>query len=170
MAIKVWSPGDVLTASDMNSWTIPLVAIKPSDTSRTSTTSVTADPDLVVAVAANSSYWFQCYLNYEGAATGTGDLKWNFTVPAGATLRYQSVSVNTSGTLSPLLIGPTWTGASTNSAGTNGSGNAMSLVMTGTLVVAGTAGNCTLNWAQVTSSGTSTIVHTQSALKLDHIG
>lgn len=170
MAVKSWSPGDVLTAADMNSWTVPVPAIKPSDTSRTSTTSLTADPDLACAVVANASYRFWCYLNYEGAATGTGDLKWNFTVPAGATLRYQSISINTAGTLSPLLIGPTWTGSSTNSAGTNGSGNAMSLMMHGTLVVAGSAGSCTLNWAQNTSSGTSTIVHSQSALILDHIG
>lgn len=154
----------------MNSWTIPVPAIKPSDTSRTSTTSLTADPDLVCAVAANSSYRFWAYLNYEGANVGTGDLKWSFTVPAGATMRYQSLAVNTAGTLSAVLIGPTWNGASVNSAGTNGVGNPMSLTMHGTLVVVGTAGNVTFNWAQNTSSGTSTTVHSQSALILDHIG
>lgn len=170
MAIPTWVAGQVLTASDVNSWFVPVAAVKPGDTSRTSTTALAADPDLVVAVAASQSYRVWCYLNYEGAAVGTGDLKWSFTVPAGATMRYQSISVNTAGTLSPLLIGPTWNGASVNSAGTNSPGNPMSVTMHATLVVAGTAGNVTLTWAQNTSSATSTTLHVQSALILDHIG
>lgn len=170
MAVPTWVTGQVLTASDVNLWFVPLVVTKASDTSRTSNTTLAADPELVLAIAANALYDFSCYINYEGAATGAGDLKWNFTVPAGATLRYQSVSVNTVGTLSPLLIGPTWTGSSTNSAGTNGAGNAMSLVMTGQLDTAGTSGSITLQWAQNASSATSTIVHTQSQLRLQRTG
>lgn len=166
---KVWSVGDVLTAADLNAWAVPLTAIKASDTSRTSTTTIADDPDLVIAVAANASYRFWAYINYQGAATGSGDLKWSFSVPASATGRYQSLSVNTAGTLSPLLIGPTWTMASVNSAGTNGASNAMSLTMHGTLVVAGTAGSVTFRWAQNTSSGTSTSVLAQSAMSLDRI-
>ena len=119
MATKQWNVGDVLSAADLNSWAVPLAAVKVVDTSRASTTTLANDPELSLAVAANVIYRFWAYLDYEGGTTGSSDIKWSFSVPAGATLRYQMIAVNTAGTLSPLLIGPTFTAVSTNSAAMN---------------------------------------------------
>lgn len=166
---KAWNVGDVLTAADLDSWSVPNTAVKAVDTSRTSNTTLANDPELTLSVAANVVYRFWCYLNYEGGTQGASDIKWSFTVPAGATLRYQMIAVNTAGSLSPLLIGPTFTATSTNSAATNGAGNLMAAVMHGTLDTAGTAGTFVIQWAQNTSSGTSTILHAQSAMTLDRI-
>lgn len=161
----------MLTAADLDAWAVPLAAVKAADTSRTSVTTVTADPDLSLAVAANALYRFWMYLDYEGANTGTGDLKWSFSTPSGATLRYQALFLQSGGgTAINQTIGFTNTGASVMSAASNGVANLMAVTMWGQLDTAASTGSLTLNWAQNTSSATSTIVHAQSSMTLDRIG
>ena len=53
--------------------------------------------------------------------------------------------------------------------GTNGAGIVQEASMRGSIVVSTTAGNVQLKWAQGTSSGTGTIVHAQSSLKLQRV-
>lgn len=167
MGVKQWNPGDVLTAADMNAWAVPLAVMKPADTSRTSNTTLTADPDLTLAVAANALYRFWCFLDYEGAALGTGDIKWQFTVPTSSTLRYHLVCWSPLGAANTQN---TMAAGGTANAGTINTGNLAGATMHGTLDTAGTAGSITLLWAQITSNATSTILHAQSAMVLDRIG
>lgn len=141
----------------------PLLAWKTLDTSRSTTTTLAVDPDLTLPIAVSAYYRFLCYLDYEGAAAGTGDLTWNWLVPAGTTLRYHLIGVNT---LLQANVSGTKLASDTPSVGTNGAGVLQAVTMHGTLFTSTTTGSITLNWAQNTSSGTSTIIHAQSYMML----
>lgn len=167
MAGKTWNTGDVLTAADMNEWgggsTGMKYVSKPSDTSKTSNTTLANDPDLTLAVDANKSYHLELLINaYAGG--GAGNIKTQLNVPASA-----------------VLYGGVWGAPVGGGFGGNGYDNAaqgipsvgavthwgltvadLPILWIGILVVAGTAGNVVLQWAQDTSSATSTIVRAGS--------
>ena len=171
MAVKQWAVGDVLTSSDMNVWTVPIAVIKPANTSRNTTTTVTSDPDLTLPLAASSTYDIRMLVNYDGGATGASDIKWTFTVPAGATGIYVAAHQNISGVYAGAFVN-NWTdgpGLSATQANTNGLGNNLGIFFNGILAVAGTAGNLTFQWAQNTSSGTNTRVFAQSYMVAQRI-
>ena len=168
MAIPTWSVGEVLASADVNSWFVPLIGYKASDTSRSSTTSQTNDPDLIVAVAANAVYYFDLWLNYEGSTQGSSDLKLGMAVPASATLKSSASYVNSSG--GSVVEVYYNNGAAALVPGTNGAGNIRGFYMKGTVAISSTSGNVALSWAQNTSSGTATVLHAGSALKLRRIG
>ncbi|SRR6266581_3187782 len=167
MPVPSWVVGQILTASDVDSWFVPLAAYKTADQSVTSSTTLVNDSELVVAVAASAVYFVRCYLNFEGGTAGSSDLKWGWTVPASATFRYTWAGWNNTGSVARAGDGQTAT--DTPSSATAGAGNLHGVMMTGTLAVAASAGNMQFKWAQNTSSATSTIVHAQSALVLDRI-
>ena len=134
---------------------IPQRAVKSASTSRSSAntgTTLTADPDLTVPVDANATYDVEISLPYNGAATGTGDIKFSFSVPSGA-----SITGGFEGIANPLGVAilPVTT-ASTLFSASNGTGNALWCKISCTLFTSGTSGSLTLNWAQNTSSGTAT--------------
>lgn len=160
MPIPTFTTGQVVAASDVNSWFVPLAATKANDQSVTSSTVLVSDSDLVLSVAASATYVVSGYLNYAGAAQGTGDLKLTFTVPAGATLSYTLVRMDTAGATG--LTNPS--GATvTNVAGTSAVAD-RSVFISATLVLGGTAGSLQLQWAQNTSSTTATVVRARSWL------
>ena len=160
MAPPTWTVGQVLAAADVNSWFVPLVAVKGSDQSVTSSTTLVGDTALFVPLAANGSYEVRCMINYEGGTRNSSDLKWGFSVPGGSTMRYSALFVGPGGSTNVQML----TGTSTNTAGSNGAGVIQALQMTGSITTSSTAGNLQLQWAQGTSSGTATIVHATSYL------
>ena len=167
MAVPVYSVGQVLAASDCNNWFIPLVAYKAADTSRAGTvTTVAADPDLTVTLAANATYDIDMDLIYEGGTQGSADLKFTWTVPTGTTMRYVLVNTSTSGTCTPAGA----TESTTVTAGTNGAANFRGVHIGGTVFASTTAGSLTLNWATNTSNATNTIMHTGSRMTLQRKG
>lgn len=169
MAVKSWSVGDVLSAADMNAWTVPQVAYKTSDTSHASTTTLTPDPALSVTVAANATYTFGTTLWYEGGTQGSSDFKWQFTGPSGASLLYSAYNLTTSGTASTASYNQSGL-ATVGQAGTNGAGAIRVVYGFGSFTTSSTAGSLALTWAQNTSSGTATILHTGSWISLQRIG
>jgi hypothetical protein len=150
--------GDRLTAALVRSL-VPDGAFKPSDQSVASSTTLTNDTALFFAVQAGAQYGWACYLDYEAAGPGTGDIKWHWTLPAGASIRYSVTAQTTAGAAN---VGTTYAGANTPTAGGGGAGNLQSVYMNGALNVSSTAGTMQLQWAQNSSSGTATIVHAQS--------
>jgi hypothetical protein len=153
-------PGQILASADVNSWFVPLAAPKLSDTSRPSTTTLANDPALALPLAANATYWFMTEVIYE-APNPAGDLKFQWTVPAGAVLNGQFLFRIFGGgddLHSPITAGALQT--------TNGSGAGVNLVLGafGTIIMSSTAGNLNFQWAQNTSNATPTIVHTGSGL------
>jgi hypothetical protein len=166
MAVPVWVPGQVLASADVDTWFVPLAAVKAGDESATSNTTLHNDLDLHVPVAASSTYEFSCYLFFQAFAGG--DIKWTWTGPAGIVLVYDALHNEGGGTL--LNASATTYGlASAGTAAGGGAGVNEALVMRGTCIVSGTAGSLQLQWAQQTSSGTATIVKAGSHLVLRRI-
>ena len=168
MTVKNWNPGDVLNAADMNAWTVPLIGLKASDTPRASNTTQANDPDLIVSVAANASYRFLLWLNYEGGTQGSSDLKLGLAVPASSTARGSSTYVNSSG--GSVVESYYTSGGAAQVPGTNGAGNIRGYRMVGTLITGASSGSLAVSWAQNTSSGTATILHTGSVLEVWRVG
>jgi hypothetical protein len=169
MAVPTWVSGQVLTASDVNTWFVPLAAIKTSNESVTSSTTLQNDDDLFVSVTSNSTYIVHCLINCDGASTG--DIKIQFTGPAGASF---------TGLCNGLAIGGA-TGSDDQVASIDlataksfglagGAGVTRPVNIHGNLVIAGTSGTFRLQWAQDTSDATATRVLTGSHLILQRIG
>lgn len=137
-----------------------LTAIKTATEDRTSTTTLTADADLTVAVAANTTYIVEGYIGTysQNLSTVRAEGKWDFSIPAGATGGYGLFGIigGTTGDIINGGDGPrnwfsddfiSWT----TDINLSGESNGFLHMINGTLVVAGTAGNFTLRWAQATS-------------------
>jgi hypothetical protein len=162
MAVPVWVPGQVLTASDVNTWLAPQGVVKPASQNVISSTVLVNDTDLVLPVAANASYIFDCFLDF--TSVSGADLKVSWAVPSGASLLYQALH-NEGGATglnnSQLIYADSNTlfcagnGATQVAAGLNGS-----------LITTGTAGNLQLRWAQNTSTASNTTIRVQSYLML----
>ena len=158
MSVPVINPGDVATSAIANEWFLPLVGLKSSNQLVTSSTTLVNDADLVIPVAANSTYDIAVQLFFT-AASG-GDLKWTFTVPSGATFEYQPLHNEGGGT---GLTNSTQGNSDSDTVTAAGAGGTIEAVrMTGTLTVLGTGGNLQLRWAQNTSNGTSTTMRAKS--------
>src|SRR4029077_18431567 len=167
MPVPTWAVGQVLSAADVNSWFVPLSAIKTADQSVTSSTTFINDTELLVPIIAVGSYQFEAFLVFEGGTAGSSDIKWRVGVPVGTNVRYTWTGWNNTGSVA--RSGDGQTAGDTPSSATAGVGNEHGVIMIGTVVAGVNAGNMQLQWAQNTSSGTSTIVHAQSCLVLRRI-
>lgn len=167
MPVPTWAVGQVLAASDVNNWFVPVAAVKTSDQSVTSSTAFVSDTELFVPLVALGTYQFECFLSYEGAAgNNTGAIKWKWIVPAGTSVRYQGLFQGTGGGAS---VNGVFIAGDTPASNTQGPGVLTGVSMIGTIVVSSTGGNMTLQWAQNVSNATSTVVHPQSCLILRRI-
>ena len=155
--------GQRLTASLLQG-AVGVKAGKGADTARSSAntgTTLTADPDLTVTLAANSVYLVSLMLLYKGGTTGSSDFKFAWSLPAGASLAGEYMGI-----ANPIgLISATITGASVTVSYTNGTGTPFDVTIEATVTTSSTAGNLTLTWAQNTSSATSTTLMAGSSLR-----
>jgi hypothetical protein len=163
LAVPVWTVGEILTASDVNTWFVPLVAYKTSTLSRTSTT-ITADPDLVLPVAANAVYEVRIMINFENPS-GASAFSWNFTVPSGATGAYGGFTAAPGPVFSSL--GSTWP-PTNQAAASDNLGHIHNF--SGTLITSTTAGSLTYQWAPTTASAGALEVFAGSSLIARRIG
>lgn len=152
--------GQVLTAGLIQAFA-EYASWKSGDTSRTTTTTLTADPDLTLTVPAAGTYRLDGYLDYEGGTGGASDLAISFA--SVGTLRYHIVyaGAGTGG----ANVGNTNVGGGTVALRTQGAGVLCGASIKG-MIIAPSSGSITLDWAQNTSSGTATIVHAQSWISL----
>ena len=148
---------------------VPWYSVKPANESVTSSTTVQNDNDLTVVLAASATYEVEAFLIVTGPTAA--DIKTQWTVPSGATG-------------SRLCVGPTPTAAGFTGQGqtearmsAHGWGTTVtySIETAATVIcergplVTTTAGTLTLQWAQVTSNATATVVGTNSYLKVTRI-
>jgi hypothetical protein len=168
VAVKSWNVGDVLSAADMNAWTVPIIVSKSVATSRNTTTTMTNDPDLQLPVASSAVYDINGCLFYTGNAT-SADFKFTFSLPSGAGGYYFPCRQNLSGNFTGSF-GNQWTDTATANTTGTGVANLMVVFIKGFLSTAGTAGNFTLQWAQNTSNGTGTTVKENSFISAQRIG
>lgn len=172
--------GNVIFADDVQdeldelaSWQ-PLSASKPADTSRASVTSRTADPDLVIAMVANTTYDLTALLIGSSNANGAGNFAGEWQYPSDAVMSFTAhglISTLASGTSADLQAGavsldattpagPFVVGLSTSLSGT---------VVTGRITVV-TAGNLTLAWAQNSSNINNSTLRGGSFVTLHKVG
>jgi hypothetical protein len=143
---------------------------KPGNTSRASTATLTADPHLSAPVVANAEYRFDFLIIYDGDSAA--DLKVGLSAPAGCTGVWWPGAMDSSG--SAFASSPRWgaiedIGTSSMAVGCIGSGTALAMRASGTLVVAATAGTFALTWAQNSGSPTATVLHQHSSLLLQRV-
>ena len=165
MGVPTWAAGQVLTASDVNTWFVPLAVYKAGDTARNSTTSLTADPDLTVSVAASAVYDVNLVLVYTGASAANF-FQWDFDVPASAVFQYLQIYQNSAGNTATESQAA---GTSGSWANTTGVGNFLGMTMAGTLIVSATPGTFDLKWAQHASGATNTTLRKGSKMTLQRI-
>lgn len=163
MPVHVFSVGEVLSAANVNSWLAPTAVYKTSATTRQSTTTLTADPDLTLTVAANAVYQFQALIL---CSSGSGQAyKWTLALTGGATgtLNYMWGNVDGWTTL------PQTAGASQNVATPAGVGSDRTHLINGIAVITGTGGAVTYQWAQQTSGAFNTVTDTNSYMIMQRI-
>ncbi len=142
----------------------PLFAFKTEDTKRSNTTTLDDDPDLSIVIEANTRYQFISVLDYEGAAAGSGDLKYQWVPPTGGGLLYSPLFKDTGGN---VITGIAGFANEPFIAETGGAANSRSLIGTGMVYNGPNAGNFSLQWAQGTANGSvPTIVHPNSYVAL----
>jgi hypothetical protein len=149
-----------------------LAAYKAGNTSRSSTTTPSLDPDLQVSVAANAVYEVRASIGYVSNSSSEG-IKYDFQLPSG-TMGYTTTRVNdqfTSGFSGNGYASYTSqvNAGSPDTAFTFGSGQNTGIQVMGTLQTGGTPGTFGLMWSQNSSSGTSLSVLANSYLTLTRI-
>ena len=158
--------GQRITAALLTSMQ-PLHAAKTATTDRTSTTTITADPELQIAVAASAEYIFTFYLRISGTTAGDMDMK--VTTPSGGSgsfsmTRLVAASGLDSGTRSSTRIAMN---ATTEFSPVSQSANQV-IEGSGRLYTS-SAGTFSIDWAQHTSSAVTTSMHADSWIQLRRI-
>lgn len=160
--------GQRLTATLVASM-LPIYAAKTGSTDRTSTTTISADPDLQVALEANAEYEFSFMLRIGGNQTGKIDIQ--MTTPSGATGSYSCTRLSSSATADTgdatevrsstrLLfnVETTFSPVSTTAH--------QVLIGRGRVITSSTAGTFSVDWAQNVSNATATTMHSDSFIKM----
>lgn len=165
-----WVGGQDITADLLNAM-LPKVVRKTADTSRASTTTATADPELTISLEANAVYIWDGWLKY--FADPAADLTVDFTAPTGTLGEWVGFAAG-SGTSGVAVTTGYSIRTETNDIqqGRNYYGTTDSqhgLLLRGTIRVGSTAGTFSLDWAQGTSNATATVVYTDSWLRFQRI-
>ncbi len=151
--------------ADLDTKVAGFIKVKPVDTSRASTTTFSDDPHLTAQVAANTNYGF--FINAGVAIPATPQMKIQYIFPSGtidsASWDYDpgadEWAINASGTISQTS--PATAVGGLASAGTN-----IPLRLSGGLRIGGTGGTFAVQWAQVVSNASATIMRAGSYMYL----
>lgn len=144
-------------------------AAKTADTSRASTTSITADPELQADVTTNADYIFHMLIRYSGEPAG--DMAVMISGPTGSTgvwggNIHRTTDANSFDATDTIR---TPIGSQRN-IGNISIGTSMIINIIGRLKTSTTAGVLSFDWAQVTSNATATVVSADSWFSLSRIG
>ena len=131
--------------------------VRTTDDSVTNDTTLTNDDTLIIALAANKSYFFQCTMFVN--ANASGDFKYDFSSPAGSGGAYINSTPNGMAEWQATVNLNSATSMNTPLSATDGS-----FCVYGRVDTAGTAGNFALRWAQVTSEPVATYLLKGSSL------
>lgn len=151
---------------------LPLEAVKPSNTDRSSTTTFVDDPDLALQLEANAVYQVVFYLHF--AALDAARFKTAWTVPSGATGNRSAVGPDQGVILSGTSSGGTGRWGAHNfttsvTYGTRDSATNQCFAMEESTLTTTNAGTLALQWAQATSNATATRLAAGSALRAKRI-
>lgn len=138
-----------------------------SDVTKISSTTLGNITGLAVAVEANAVYAIEAFVEYNSGVTP--DIKFGWTYPASATIKWAGWGVPTSGS---SRVGSIDTGVTTEAVAlpfTGDAGGNPSVRIVGTITTAGTAGTLQATFAQNTSDATNTVVKAGAWLKLTRL-
>lgn len=165
------SAGQKLTAAkiaELASYAVPIQAEKAGNTSRDTTTSPAADPELVLVLPANRTYDVELALIVT-AGNAAGDIRvalgWSNT----ATVTYtglglvKTLASGSTGDAEMFALAPD-AATSTTAVGYGASTTATSVEIRARVVTGGSAVTLSLLWSQDTSSGTPTVLGTGSKM------
>lgn len=146
---------------------------KFSNKSVTSSTTLQADDELTISVAAGTSYVFDIYLYCNSAANAAGDIAVGFTFPAGATLHFSGDGPHNSlasgsqadGEFIPRLSATS--GSTSIPFGLSTAG--VYIHIHGYLLTDVASGSLTLAWAQQTSNASASTVLAGSHLIIERV-
>ncbi|MFF7837541.1 hypothetical protein ACFZC6_01705 [Streptomyces ossamyceticus] len=162
--------GQRITATLLRSMQ-PQVIRKTADTSRSATTTTTADPHLTIEVEANAVYIWDGWVKY--FADPAADLTIDFTVPTNALGEWNGFAAGSGTSGVGVTTGYSIrTEANDVSQSRNFYGSTdltHGVKLDGILRVASTGGTFSLDWAQGSSSATATILYTDSWLRFQRI-
>ncbi len=160
--------GQRLTASLLTS-AQPMQAWKTTSTTRISTATNTADPDLTLPLEANALYKLEYMLLY--STNATADFKWQWSVPSGTTGNHviSAIQVGGAGTAQTEDLAIAYTLAANAGAGGLGSSSPFSVLGRGWVDTAATAGNMTLTWSQFTLTAVNTTLEANSWMELKRV-
>lgn len=150
MAPPTWVTGQVLTASDVNTWFVPLAAYKTIATTR-NTLTVAPDPDLQLTLAGSAFYEVHAGIGFNCAS---GGISYNFSITSGTAGFY---------VLASAAITNLWNVLNTGTSSTVGGLSIKGLLATGT------AGTFAFQWASNTGPA-SLAVNAYSYLKAVRVG
>lgn len=140
-------------------------ASKTADETVNNTTTLQNDDTLLAAVPSAGTFAFDLTLFY--TSSNTADIKFAFTIPAGATLRWGVCGLATTATAS--TGDGQWasaTGSATAVAIGGANGTTAMASISGMLLMGGTAGILQLQWAQNTLEVSNTTVNTFSNMRV----
>lgn len=139
---------------------MPFAAWKTGPTPLTSTVTPTADPDLVIPVAAGATYDIGGVLGYTAGGPinsgGAGGLDFTLTAPAGSSGGFTATGWQL-GTSLVMGIFPFTSWGTTHALNGNGA-TSCSAFIEGTLIVGTAAGDLGVSWCQAGADATSTIL------------
>lgn len=165
-----WLAGQDITADLLNSM-IPKVVRKTADTVRSSTTTVTADPELQITLDANAVYVWDGWIKYD--ARPTSDLVFDFTAPTGALGEWgghgAGSDTGTAGTPGYMLRTEANDIQQSRTYYGNTASNPLTLFLYGTIRMSSTSGTFSLDWAPANSVAENTTVYTDSWLRFQRI-
>lgn len=155
--------GVTYVASLIQSLALPFARKDVDATARTGTT-LTADSDLLIAMAANGHYIFAGVLFATGAAIGTGDLAVAFTWPAGAACSWSGWGLaQQTGTASASANAARATSGASLAFGVAG-GTLTPVWFAGSCQNGAAAGSLQLEAAEAATNATGTVLKARSCL------
>lgn len=175
MPLHVYTPGEVLTAVELNRSVNPLVAIKTAPETVNNSNSLQDDDELIITPETNSKYLVQAMLIYQ-STTATPDIQVGFSFPTGANFSWCPVGLtpvnanqdvaNQAGHL--RMINTSSSAART--LGTMATAEPLTAAPIGLLTMGATAGTLTLQWAQSVATAENTRVLAGSFIVARKIG
>jgi len=167
-----WKLGDGVTA-----WTslayqqVPgpsqvTAARKAADTVLNNTTTLTADPELSIAVTSGGVYQVEAFLIY--TASTAADLNLGWTYPAGSTMDWTSNALITTitGNTGGLHRGRQSITGALPAGGAGATAGSKLIALPSGILTAGATGNLVLTWAQLVADATDATVYANSTLKI----
>lgn len=143
------------------------IALQGTDQTRNNSTTFLSSTDLILPVGQNINYILESQLIVDSGTTP--DVKWNFSIPSGASLRLSGWNAGTGDTATQTGIIHDANDSTTFASEGGGSGVMITCRPGGRLAVGNTAGSLTVQFAQNTANASNTILKAGSWIRLSRV-